>query len=480
MGKIHRFLSVLLMTMCLSAVAFVPFNAVASTQETCYWNCSEWDIEKAKQVAKDVINGNDEEYKEAAGSSYCSNCHDNATLVNNFMARGSCMHLCEGDDCDARCEAASKRADEEQPLLDNCRDIGVSVGYEIGSLLSGGIAGATTEGKWSGFLTGWDNIGTLLGDWKSKDMENSGATFTRILNKYMGSNEGCWFCPAYDIIFDIINKTASELYVDLRDLCLFLLATFAMAWLLWTVFRFITTLHGPNVGEMVTKLFKGLFLIAILAIILRFPPSFITQYVVDPIAGLSTKLSQEIMATRGYENGMVTYTSYKQTSFQCGNTTLHGATPETSQRQICQLKPDNAYEGMALSAFVYNNINCMLRMMSTELVFGLAVGSTLISKSFEDRIIPLFKVLFVGLIVFVAYLMLFISVPLKLIDLLLRLAFVIILLPFFIACMATPATRGYTKKAWEMLLSCWITLISLFLYLTLVLTLLSEMLLNTD
>ena len=65
--------------------------------------------------------------------------------------------------------------------------------------------------------------------------------------------------------------------------------------------------------------------------------------------------------------------------------------------------------------------------------------------------------------------MLFISVPLKLIDILLRLGFVIILLPFFIVCMATPVTRGYSKKGWEMFLSCWITLISLCLYLSLAL-----------
>ena len=56
-------------------------------------------------------------------------------------------------------------------------------------------------------------------------------------------------------------------------------------------------------------------------------------------------------------------------------------------------------------------------------------------------------------------------VPFKLIDILLRFGFAVILLPLFIVCLATPATRKYSETGFKMLISGVITLITLCLFL---------------
>ena len=120
---------------------------------------------------------------------------------------------------------------------------------------------------------------------------------------------------------------------------------------------------------------------------------------------------------------------------------------------------------------------CLLRRISVELIFGIALGAALISEGISGGALmgalPQWNILFVGILVLLSYFSLYISVPFKLIDLLLRLSFVIILLPLFLVCMATPATRGYSKKGWEMFLSCWISLIALSVFIGLAITIIN-------
>ena len=242
-----------------------------------------------------------------------------------------------------------------------------------------------------------------------------------------------------------------------------------MAWLLWTVFKFMITLHGPNIGEFMTNLFKGLGTVMLLAIILRAPPSFIAGYVVDVPVGIATGLAQEMMKMTG-NDGSVTIAVPYEDSNGCRQVRF-----ETTK--FCNPTTNAAdFDGKMLSVHVYDNMTCLLRKMSFELIRGMAIGATIIEYSFKQAtfgVLPNFTMLIGGIIVFIAYFILFIMVPFKLVDILLRMGFVVILLPLFIVCMATNATRGYAKKGWEMFLGCWITLICLCLFMVFAITLIA-------
>ena len=110
----------------------------------------------------------------------------------------------------------------------------------------------------------------------------------------------------------------------------------------------------------------------------------------------------------------------------------------------------------------------------------MAIGSTVLQYGFfAGTVLPEFDVVFAGLIVLLGYFVLYIMVPFKLVDMLMKMAFVTILLPAFIVCAASEKTRDYTKKGWQMFLGCWITLICLCVFLVIALQIVSAALMTT-
>ena len=504
MGKIYRFLSVLSLAICLLVPVVVP--SISFAEEDCNRDCEDMSDAKRREIAHDLVmwkNGGkarrpEHFFEEYVGRTYCPNCYIEASLVLKFAEDfakgegtsegGGCMKECrdkqkaegfeDNGHCRILCRNAVNEIEETRENINNCRE----------------------QAGWENSGSGWDILHEIFtagyDHWipRTKDIGGLGATYTKTLNTFLGAGggSGCWFCPIFDIVFNSVNKLGTLLYIQLRGLCLSLLAIFGMAWIFWTVFKLITTIHGPNIGEFATKVFKNLLLWSILAIILWASPSVITRYVIDPFAALGTGLSTEILTAEGMEGDTMEYTEYAKSQFQCGMTTIIShSNPQKKQRKVCERKTETDFRftgnngesiQMALSADVYNDMNCMLRRMSLELIGGIALGASLISEGMTGGgnwviELPQWSVLAVGILIFISFFALFISVPLKLIDLLLRLGFVIVLLPIFIACMATPVTREYSKKGWDMFISCWISLISLFLFMSLALMLVNSALL---
>ncbi len=288
-----------------------------------------------------------------------------------------------------------------------------------------------------------------------------GDAYSRTLTQFLTFNNGCWFCPIYKTIFEAVNMMTTTMYTKLRDLFLALVILGTFGWLLWTVLVFITTIHGPNVGELMTTLFKGLGTAMLVSIVLNAHPSFITRYIVDPIAAVGSGLSLEIMDLQSGGNtmrgGVVNYTM-----FSCG-----GSISRQETINVCPPIVVNAQnQNMALSQDFYWSIDCLLRRISLELIFGISLGSAIFSHGLTaglGNMLPDFTVMFAGLVVLFAYLSLYIMAPFKLVDVLIRMGFILILLPVFIAAITTKYTRGYAKKGWEMFVSAWITLIAVSL-----------------
>ncbi len=401
-------------------------------------NCEDLldDPEEAQRLATAVIKDQQEainDLNNALEHANCPSCMNRASIIANAVT-SLCSEVCKNElghsDCDEFCRQKNRTAFGYQVSAANCFSYAID---------------ANSGGKGSG-----------------------AATYTKVLDTFLSLNGGCWFCPAFDVIFDAINDIASTLYNNLRDLFITLIAIGAMAWLLWTVLQFMLTLHGPNVGEFMTSLFKTLGTVMFVVIILNAPPSFITRYIVDPVAQLGAGLSIEIM---NLQNKSATQEQITFTRYVC-----EGTIQNTQTMEICPPPTGKSTTGKALSLDVYSSLNCLLRRVSLEMVFGIALGTAIMSESFTGGWccgLPQIGALFAGIFVTLAYLTFYITVPFYLIDLLLRLGFSIVLLPLFIACMSSKYTRKFAKKGWDMFLSCWIGLIALSLALTFVMTLMA-------
>ena len=540
MGKFYRFLSVFLLAACLLVPSFVPSKAYALAEACWAWNsCTSRSENRINVIAlakmfnsvgftesgtEDAVLTALDEYEMFLRDSYCDSCKEQAKRVQDkideiladkerckeicALARPqataeSCTNICQ--DNDGFIENLNNREREE---VDECNELGYSVGEAFARSLytyatpSGVISNAVTWGIGDLFdsdtlkeqahenaVSAYEVYHALFLDNYQGEKTSLGVKYTDTLNSFLGTTSGCWLCPIFDMIFNSVNRLATNIYLRLRGLFLALLVSVSLFWLLWTVLRFITTIHGANVGEFLTKIFKGLLLIMVLAILLRASPSFVGDLAIDPFASLGSGLSSEILKSQGFGGDTTVFTEYSRAdTSHCGNTDISSSRPQDVQYQICEKKEEgdamflySVSEGenvkMMLSADLYNNMNCMLRRMSLELISGLALGAAMVGEGVSGgagSVLPQWSVFFCGILVLFIFLVLFIAVPLKMIDILLRLAFVVILLPFFIVCMATPVTRAYSKKGWELFLSCWISLITLFLYLSLAMMLINQ------
>ncbi len=303
----------------------------------------------------------------------------------------------------------------------------------------------------------------------SKDPTVSGATtgavFSVAMTAFLGIKEGCWFCPIFDTVYNTGNEIATNLNAPLRDIALALLALFGVGWIFIQVLKFITTLHAPNVGEFLTRMFKTLGLVLIMAAFLGPKVSFLTRNFVDIPALFALGLTDKILESNGFGGDTVEYTTYSISDCHLVSTT---------NKTLCEKTPEN--EDLAMSAALHDEILCLLKKVSVRLLKGMAMGVTFIVASFLPRptILPDFSMFLVGVFVFLCYFSLFLKIPIYLVDCVLKLCFLVVTLPIFVMCYPFPSTRAYTKKAWEMLLSILVHVISLAVFVSLALNLIEE------
>lgn len=116
---------------------------------------------------------------------------------------------------------------------------------------------------------------------------------------------------------------------------------------------------------------------------------------------------------------------------------------------------------------------CWMQDVSASLGVGMALGSTLI-KANTNRFWDGVMTIAIGVCMFLAFFLIYLMFPLKLLDAFIRLAFVFALMPLWIILWVFPATAGYTKKAWDTFIGTLFYFISLSIVIALVLILMNE------
>ena len=287
--------------------------------------------------------------------------------------------------------------------------------------------------------------------------------FTMIMHMFLSVADGCWFCPVFSSIFNFCDAFAAEIYTKLRGYFLSLFIIGSFVWLLFHVGKLFFSFHGPNLGEFMTKMFKTLGVILLTGMFLVPDISFMSGYFVDIPLLFGFDLNAKVLKAGDFAPNDLSY--YKQFTSAKGIDDK-----DVKTEDICKaIKQDlqTKYKGKVLSLDVHSEFICFVKKVSLRLIKGIAMGMTFIAESWGKgalKIFPSFSMIMVGILIMVSYFALFIMIPFHLINLVLKLCFVIIMLPVFVICFPFSATRGYTKKGWNMLLSVLIEFITLSIF----------------
>lgn len=463
MNRLKHFLSILTLGLCL----MLP--ASGADARLCLSDCDAMTDQEAASVAKNFLYGAKDQARHElyrlADYSYCSECSNNVAKITT-AGRNLCYANCEKTGGSEACTQQCKRATDELIAInktaqgkytDSAQDNQDLI--EAANVPGDLIVGAINEACY--------RIVVAVNDSQGKAIAGSyGTILARFLS---GGSSGCWFCPIFEKIFYAINELATNVYNKLRYIFLSLLALGAFGWLLWTVFKFITTLHGPNIGEFMTTIFKGLGTTMLVAILLAMPVSFATSIFIEPFALMGAGLSRDMLSVGDFDSDTSSGIKYTQYRYEAG---CWGEAFVGEQRSmtICKKNDPSKFAGKALSVEVFDTIDCVLRRMSVELVQGIALGAAIVVEAFRSgtlgTLIPDISMLLVGALILLIYLMLYVTIPFKMIDILLKFGFLVIVFPLLMVCFVFPATRSYTKKGFDLFLSCCLTLVALCLFIS--------------
>lgn len=282
-----------------------------------------------------------------------------------------------------------------------------------------------------------------------------------------GMSGFCWFCDLYKTLFDIMNNLATTVSKSLAHDFLLLLGLGMLFFIAFKVGSTVVKLQEVDLMQFLGELFKQLGR-AIIATAFLLGTVQMYHYLISPFLAYSLALTHKIMVTRGA--GTVTELVTKLLG---GGKSGAGFMPNVTAGILGE------GSGMAFSNEIRAQLIGILELVSASLISGLVIGAAVILIGFADgflNIIPNFQIVTVGFIIVGAYFSVYVAVPFKLIDVMVRLTFVAALTPLWIVLWVFPATVGYTKNAWEMLLNCCACIICLGVVLVIALEILEHML----
>lgn len=309
------------------------------------------------------------------------------------------------------------------------------------------------------------------------------------LKSIMEFGNGCWFCGIFEKIFDLINELATRLYALLSEWFQALLAIMGFAAILFMVGKFFLTFHGTNIGQEYTNLFQMIGRMMLAFALLHASVGEVFGLFIRPFFSFTGALVDAINAVESPAAGGMVISLSQINITQTGNCSAEDLQGVANQIQaevksMCIDETQNPYgtftfdgKEAAFDATMRSVLGCMLKTTSAALLVGMAQGSATMELSNEEGfkykdIIPNFGMIIFGGIQFIAFLYLYIMTPIKLLDVLIRFGFVAIMMPLWIVFWVFKTTRGYTKKAWDIVMTSLFYLVSLTIMLLLALKIL--------
>ena len=276
-------------------------------------------------------------------------------------------------------------------------------------------------------------------------------SFVRTVTEF--GKEFCWFCPIFGSLFDAMNKIATSVTTNLSEIFLAIMGTALLFSIGFKTAKMLTSLQAVDLMQYLTDLFRHLGR-AIIASALLWTSLSVFTYIVSPFLTMSLTLSTSILNEGGFMAQMIDASQggvIKEIDV-CNEEDTDALPLILSEEK--NLQSGNAPQE-AFAPSVKAALMCMMKTISASLIGGMAIGATFYEFGWWDLtfIFPNILAVATGALIVIGHLLIFIAVPFKYIDSMVRLAFVCALMPLWVVLWVFEATRGYTKKAWDMFLS---------------------------
>ncbi len=320
----------------------------------------------------------------------------------------------------------------------------------------------------------------------SKVISGSGAKTVRQILSEDIQEYGCWPCRMARIVMTTVQEMSSRLEDAMRQSGLDLLKIFMLLWILYTAFLAVVF---PSKGASFIKDFMTRLLCVLIAAIILSSGNTLKSLYKDfltPIVGLGLGFSQEISSIT--DESSFTFSNSVNPSFASPDDDYCSAVSNSSETGVNSFirffQPLGKYnwgrtDDTFLSRELQVNLLCMTQKVYRQVSPMTAIGQSLMSfaKANEKRpcalgiCVPLsipnpFVMWIVGGVITILFTIFSFLVAFKIIDIFLRLGFVLVLMPLFVATWAFPLTRNFTTKGFMFLMS----IVSEFLGLALALT----------
>lgn len=260
------------------------------------------------------------------------------------------------------------------------------------------------------------------------------------VESYRSSFKTCIFCDIFGVLFNTASSVAKKSYNALADGVIMLVCVGFALWLGITVMQFISSMEQKNPSILVKTILNKAFLVLIVVTLLRLNSADFFRLAMEPIFNTGFKLAQ--IATEG-ANGET-----------CDGSTFDILTEE---------------KGAGLPASMGVSILCTIKTIQDKILDVMALGSTSICVALYVEswhglaLFPHLGYLIVGLVLWIAAILLLIIYPFLLIDSVLQLTVATALLPAAIGAYAFKSTQKYVGKVWDTFLNCMFNFIFLSL-----------------
>ena len=333
-----------------------------------------------------------------------------------------------------------------------------------GQKVAGAIAGAaTTAAILTGVAVATGGIGLLavgigaaLGWGVFKTIAPEECSFNDILKSFYGMSDGSWFSPVFNTLFNSINELVVRVNNNLGGSVVTILGLLLAFYILFTVTKAVVSFSPIEPSKLFSDIFfpVGRCILAVWAI--KYWQVIFTE-IISPLLNLGITFGNEIIS--------------KVQSTGSYSATLSGGVEYMTAS--CTVVGDSG-----LDKSICDSIQTFLATVSMNLLVWMAFGATMMADCWAKgwmNILPSFEMFFMGLILFVFAFMVYISFPLKLIDALFRLMFVVVLFPLWCAFWVVPQTRKYSANAFNMFLNVLATFLSASVVLVMVISILGSL-----
>lgn len=288
-----------------------------------------------------------------------------------------------------------------------------------------------------------------------------------VMNKVKENSKDCWVCDIVHLVIESIQLMAGNTYQLMQWLALRLLGVIFLFWIAIKVLIFIGQMGYADNGEFMTDMLVRFIVVAIAAAILHAPIVDFYRIIISPFVGLSANLAGAF-TEMSMTDGEKTFAEITESRAGAKAGEICGYCADMNdpdfkfprKREGLQTSNGNTVYVEVMDDQTINGILCLTCKVYRQVTPFIAIGqmfschanAVAFNVPLTSIYIPNIFWWIVGWVIIIPFSVLAVIVGFYLIDIVLRLGFVIVLTPLYIVAWAFPISREYSTKAWHLIL----------------------------